>query len=110
MQTNRQKPPYLSDTTSVFTCNVCVLQQGCRHRQKPRAYLSDGLQVALGLGFVQKVPQLLGDAEPLTGVIPNAVDELECGVGLHSKLLPMRHTGQPQHNASNSEGWLTAGA
>ena len=30
---HRQKPPYLSDTTSVFTCNVCVLQQACRQTQ-----------------------------------------------------------------------------
>ena len=86
-----------------------MLQQGYRHRQK-LPYLSDGLQVALGLGFVQKVSQLLGDAEPLTGVIPNAVDELERGVGLHSKLLPMRRTGRPQHNTGSSDGWLTVGA
>ena len=134
-QTDRTPPPPPPPLwyTSISTCNVCVLQEACRqtgrnpptsltppqfspvicvcynkgadrHRQKPCPYLSDGLQVALSLGFVQKVPQLLGDAEPLTGVIPNAVDEQERGVGLHSKLLLMRHTGQPQHNTSNSWG------
>ena len=29
---------------------------------------------------------------------------------MHSKLLPMRHMGQPHHNTGNNGGWLTAGA
>ena len=63
--------------------------------------LSDGLKVVLGFGLVQKVAQLLRDAEPLTRVVPDAVDEAERGVGLHSTAqFSLRRARRPQCNTS----------